>query len=328
MKKRAIILVTLSIFTMSMAACNFSYEISTSGPSPDDGHATVLNSEWEEERLEEECFDLVEEEVEEDYFELDMDDLVVDIDTDESEEEEETVFSGLTVEEVLSAPVMQQLLNENIQETLENYPDTYADAGYEIEDNHITYWFQYITTISGSDIELFNIFMDEQLNDEVIASTAESIRKLCGVDEVEATYIYYNGDGTVLFEKTVSSDYYSDGMQSMDDYEEAKTMEEFYSNSAVSAVMEDKMSQVVEESEGLFADVEFDVVDNTATYSYYFAIQQDAEEVKEILTENMTEEFKESALGYEREVTGVEECCIIYKYYNADGSLICELVIE
>lgn len=302
MKKRTLILTALSIMALSLTACGFSFQANGNGG----GEAVVINSEADD------CEEPVSDEWED-----------VESDVDDVDDEK-------TVESFFATPEGQAMLDAEIESNREVLEANYSDWGMEFSGNNITYWYQVKEQIDGMNVVQVCQQLDESLSAEQIGSIAQGLITTCDVDWVMITYLYYNADGSVLFKKTVDelsdvlyvTDYRNEGEET-DGTEEA-TLEDFYSDEAIKAVMEQELEYVMTNSNGVFSDIWYEVEGNTMTYCYQYAEPQDAEATAANIEAGITQEGVDALAANERQLTGVEHFTIVYVYYNSDGSLIYE----
>lgn len=103
-----------------------------------------------------------------------------------------------TVEEFYTQPVIKAALDEQIESMKGDYVGIYSDLGYSVSGNTFTYWFKFETQIE--DVEGAAAQLDAALTDEMMSQLVTDVEAECGVTGITCEYIYYNADGSVLYQ--------------------------------------------------------------------------------------------------------------------------------
>jgi len=80
----------------------------------------------------------------------------------------------------------------------------YADLGYEVDGNTFTYWFQFKNQIA--DVDTAAELLESRITEDMMSGIVESVEEECGVTGITCCYIYYNADGTVIYQNSYSTE--------------------------------------------------------------------------------------------------------------------------
>ncbi len=108
-----------------------------------------------------------------------------------------------TVEEYYTQPAVKSALDSQIESMKGSYAGVYSDLGYEVSGNTFTYWFQFADQIEEVDAAADQL--EASLTDEMMSGIVSDVESECGVTGITCEYIYYNADGSVLFQDSYSS---------------------------------------------------------------------------------------------------------------------------
>ena len=108
-----------------------------------------------------------------------------------------------TVEEYYTQPLIKESLDSQINAMKGDYAGIYSDLGYTVEGNTFTYWFKFAEQVE--DVDAAASQLDAALTDDVFAGIVKDIETECGVTGLTGGYIYYNADGSVIFEDSYST---------------------------------------------------------------------------------------------------------------------------
>lgn len=126
-----------------------------------------------------------------------------DIYQDESTASESTNSSTAqtgTLEEYYSQPQIKADLDEQMTSLKETYSDVYSDLGYELDGNTFTYYYKYASQISDANSAAEQL--EASFTDEYMQGIIDSVAEECGIEDITLKYIFYNADGSVIFEDT------------------------------------------------------------------------------------------------------------------------------
>ncbi len=107
-----------------------------------------------------------------------------------------------TVEEFYSRELYKAAMEEQITQLEETYADTYSDIGYSLSGNTFTYTYTYkmqIDDAAGLKKNLESALTQDAVDDSITALEEET-----GITGVSVQYIYYNADGTEIYNQTFS----------------------------------------------------------------------------------------------------------------------------
>lgn len=107
-----------------------------------------------------------------------------------------------TVEEFYSRELYKAAMEEQITQLEETYADTYSDIGYSLSGNTFTYTYTYkmqIDDTAGLKKNLESALTQDAVDDSITALEEET-----GITGVSVQYIYYNADGTEIYNQTFS----------------------------------------------------------------------------------------------------------------------------
>lgn len=119
------------------------------------------------------------------------------------EELEALEEAQFTVEDYYTQPSVKLALDAQIDAMKESYKDEYADLGYEIDGNTFTYWFQFKDQIA--DVDKAAELLESRITEDMMSGIVESVEEECGVTGITCCYIYYNADGTVIYQNSYST---------------------------------------------------------------------------------------------------------------------------
>ena len=108
-----------------------------------------------------------------------------------------------TVEEYYTQPTIQSALDAQIDNMKGSYAGVYSDLGYEVSGNTFTYWFQFADQIE--DVDSAANQLKSSLTDDMLAGIVSDVESECGVTGITCEYIYYNADGSVIYQDSYSS---------------------------------------------------------------------------------------------------------------------------
>ncbi len=108
-----------------------------------------------------------------------------------------------TVEEYYSQPAIKSALDEQIDAMKDDYTGIYSDLGYTVEGNTFTYWFQFETQIE--DVEGAAAQLEASLTDDMLLDIVTGVENECGVSGITCAYVYYNADGSVLYQDSYTN---------------------------------------------------------------------------------------------------------------------------
>lgn len=109
-----------------------------------------------------------------------------------------------TVEEYYTQPIVKQALDAEIDSLKNDSTSVYSDLGYTVEGNTFTYWFQFATQIE--DVETAATQFEAAMTDEMMSGIVADVETECGVTGITCEYIYYNADGTVIYQDSYSTE--------------------------------------------------------------------------------------------------------------------------
>ncbi|MBQ8246936.1 MAG: DUF4854 domain-containing protein [Lachnospiraceae bacterium] len=108
-----------------------------------------------------------------------------------------------TVEEYYTQPEIKEALDSQIEQMKGSYTGVYSDLGYEVSGNTFTYWFQFADQIEDADAAAEQL--EGSLTDEMLSGIVSDVESECGVTGITCEYIYYNADGSVIFQDSYTS---------------------------------------------------------------------------------------------------------------------------
>ncbi len=111
---------------------------------------------------------------------------------------------GRTVEDYYSQPFIKEALDAQIESMKESYSSTYKDLGYEVSGNTFTYWFQYADQLSNTDAVAEQL--EASLSEDMLAGVVADVEAECGVTGITCCYIYYNADGSIIYQDSYSTE--------------------------------------------------------------------------------------------------------------------------
>ncbi len=109
-----------------------------------------------------------------------------------------------TVEEYYTQPIVKQALDAEIDSLKSDSTSVYSDLGYSVEGNTFTYWFQFATQIE--DVETAAAQLESAMTDEMMSGIVADVETECGVTGITCEYIYYNADGSVIYQDSYSTE--------------------------------------------------------------------------------------------------------------------------
>lgn len=110
---------------------------------------------------------------------------------------------GRTVEDYYTQPFIKEALDAQIESMKESYSSTYKDLGYEVSGNTFTYWFQYADQLSNTDAVAEQL--EASLTEDMLAGVVADVEAECGVTGITCCYIYYNADGSIIYQDSYST---------------------------------------------------------------------------------------------------------------------------
>lgn len=111
--------------------------------------------------------------------------------------------SAATVEEYYTQPLIKSALDSQIEDMKGEYTGIYSDLGYTVEGNTFTYWFKFATQID--DVDGAAAQLKANLSDDMMSQLVSDVESECGVTGITCGYIYYNADGSILYQDSYSS---------------------------------------------------------------------------------------------------------------------------
>jgi len=108
-----------------------------------------------------------------------------------------------TVEEFYTQPVVKEALDAQIDNMKGNFAGVYSDLGYEVSGNTFTYWFQFADQIE--DVDAAASQLEASLTDDMLAGIVSDVEGECGITGITCEYIYYNADGSIIYQDSYSS---------------------------------------------------------------------------------------------------------------------------
>lgn len=108
-----------------------------------------------------------------------------------------------TVEEYYTQPAVKSALDAQIEDMKAGYTSVYSDLGYEVSGNTFTYWFQFADQIEDADAAAEQL--EGSLTDEMLSGIVSDVESECGVTGITCEYIYYNADGSIIFQDSYTS---------------------------------------------------------------------------------------------------------------------------
>lgn len=105
-----------------------------------------------------------------------------------------------TLEEYYSQPQIKADLDEQMTSLKETYNDVYSDLGYELDGNTFTYYYKYASQISNANSAAEQL--EASFTDEYMQGIIDSVAEECGIEDITLKYVFYNADGSVIFEDT------------------------------------------------------------------------------------------------------------------------------
>ena len=103
-----------------------------------------------------------------------------------------------TAEDYYGHPMIQKELDELVEGMKVDYADVYSDLGIEVSGNTFTYWFQYKTQFDNPDAIAQQL--EAALTDEMLEGVVTDVEAECGVSGITCCYIYYNADGSIIYQ--------------------------------------------------------------------------------------------------------------------------------
>lgn len=108
-----------------------------------------------------------------------------------------------SVEEYYTQPEVQESVHAQIETMKSDYSGLYSDIGYTVEDNTFTYWFKFAEQIE--DVDSAAEQLKNSSSQEMLADIVSNVEKECGISGITGAYVYYNADGSVIFEDSYTS---------------------------------------------------------------------------------------------------------------------------
>ena len=107
-----------------------------------------------------------------------------------------------TVEEFYSRELYKAAMEEQITQLEETYADTYSDIGYSLSGNTFTYTYTYKMQID--DTAGLKKNLESALTQDAVDDSSTALEEETGITGVSVQYIYYNADGTEIYNQTFS----------------------------------------------------------------------------------------------------------------------------
>lgn len=124
---------------------------------------------------------------------------------DGNETSEDTAFDEKTLSDYFAEPGVQEQMDADIAAAKENYASTYSDIRREVDGNTLVYIYVYKDPIPEDSLEEFQESIDASLSQTITDQNLIGImEQQSGVSGISLQYIYYNPDGTEIFNKTYS----------------------------------------------------------------------------------------------------------------------------
>ncbi len=111
---------------------------------------------------------------------------------------------GRTVEDYYTQPMIKEPLDMMIEEMKDTYSSTYKDLGYEVSGNTFTYWFQYADQYDNP--EALAAQLEASITEDMLKDVVADVEKECGVTGITCFYIYYNADGSIIYQNSYSTE--------------------------------------------------------------------------------------------------------------------------
>ena len=111
---------------------------------------------------------------------------------------------GSTVEDYYTQPFVKEALDAQIESMKDSYSSTYKDLGYDVSGNTFTYWFQYADQLSNPDAVAEQL--EASLTEDMLADVVADVEAECGVTGITCCYIYYNADGSIIYQDSYSTE--------------------------------------------------------------------------------------------------------------------------
>ncbi len=100
-----------------------------------------------------------------------------------------------------------------------------------------------------------------------------------------------------------------------------KTLETYYGNELTKKILDASIDQQMEEADGMYSDISYEVTGNTLTYQFYFAEEPVFDEaMKATLESSLEGALDQTAPGIKAESKITDEITVGYIFYNPDGS--------
>lgn len=100
-----------------------------------------------------------------------------------------------------------------------------------------------------------------------------------------------------------------------------KTLESYYGNALAKKLLDASMEQQLEEADGAYTDITYEVTGNKLTYLFYMAEEMEGgDEVKAMLESSLTGALEQTASQIKAESGITDEITLGYIFYNPDGS--------
>lgn len=108
-----------------------------------------------------------------------------------------------TVEEYYKRPATSAELDKQLESTKEAYADMYSDISWDANGNTFEYHYTYAETIDPEVFASIESEVSSSLQAES-ASLIDAVSEECGIEDVSLRFVYYNPDGSVIFDETFS----------------------------------------------------------------------------------------------------------------------------
>lgn len=112
-------------------------------------------------------------------------------------------FAPDSVEEYYTQPAVQESVNAQIETMKSDYIGLYSDLGYTVEGNTFTYWFKFAEQIE--DVDSAAEQLKSSASQEMLSDIVANVEKECGISGITGAYVYYNADGSIIYEDSYTS---------------------------------------------------------------------------------------------------------------------------
>ena len=197
MKKTLLVVSTLSV--MLLSGCSL-----LGGVSKADYEAVIADRDY----YMEEYNNAVEEQAELETEKSDLETQIAELEEENTELLDQILAmeeSSNTVEAYYTQPAVKQSLDAQIEAMKDSYSGVYSDLGYEVSGNTFTYWFRFATQIP--DAEAAAEQLEASITEDMLAGIVSDVEDECGVYGITCNYIYYNADGSIIYQNSYSTEW-------------------------------------------------------------------------------------------------------------------------